>query len=48
MSDHPKSLVETGHVEPAPRRVRGFSGGRAAFETTRALTPIAGLFSQQD
>jgi uncharacterized protein (DUF427 family) len=37
MSDYPKSLVETGHVEPAPRRVRGFSGDRAAFDTTRAL-----------
>jgi uncharacterized protein (DUF427 family) len=37
MSDYPKMIVPTGHVEPAPRRVRGFSGGRCAFDTLRAL-----------
>ena len=37
MSGYPKSLAETGHVEPAPRRVRGFSGGRVVFDTVAAL-----------
>jgi uncharacterized protein (DUF427 family) len=37
MSGYPKSLVETGHVEPAPRRVRGISGGRVVFDTVAAL-----------
>jgi uncharacterized protein (DUF427 family) len=37
MSDYPKSIVETGHVAPVPRRVRGFKDGRVAFDTVRAL-----------
>jgi uncharacterized protein (DUF427 family) len=37
MSGYPKSLVETGHVEPAPRRVRGFSGNRVVFDTLDAV-----------
>jgi uncharacterized protein (DUF427 family) len=37
MRDYPQTIVETGHVEPAPRRVRGFKDGRAVFDTVRAL-----------
>jgi uncharacterized protein (DUF427 family) len=37
MSDHPKMLVDTGHVEPAPRRVRGTKDGAVVFDTTNAL-----------
>jgi uncharacterized protein (DUF427 family) len=37
MTDYPQSLVEEGHVEPAPRRVRGFKDGRCVFDTVRAL-----------
>jgi uncharacterized protein (DUF427 family) len=37
MAGYPRSIAETGHVEPAPRRVRGFAGGRCVFDTVRAL-----------
>jgi hypothetical protein len=37
VSGYPKSLAEPGHVEAAPRRVRGFWGGRVAFDTVDAL-----------
>ena len=37
MRDYPEMIVETGHVEPAPRRVRGFKDGRAVFDTVGAL-----------
>jgi uncharacterized protein (DUF427 family) len=37
MSDYPQSIVETGHIAPAPRRVRGFKGDSVVFDTTRAL-----------
>jgi uncharacterized protein (DUF427 family) len=37
MSDHPQSIAPIGHVEPSPRRVRGFAGGRCVFDTVRAL-----------
>ncbi len=36
MSDYPASLVEANHVEPVPRRIRAFLGGRAVVDTTRA------------
>ena len=34
--NHPQMAVARGHVEPAPRRVRGFAGGQPVFDTTRA------------
>ncbi len=34
--DYPQMIVETGHVEPVPRRVRGFVAGRPVFDTLRA------------
>jgi uncharacterized protein (DUF427 family) len=37
MTDYPQSLVEEGHVEPSPRRVRGFKDGRCVFDTVKAL-----------
>lgn len=37
MTDYPQSLVEEGHVEPSPRRVRAFKDGRCVFDTVRAL-----------
>ena len=36
MRDHPRTLPTVGHVEPAPRRLRAFLGGRAVLDTTRA------------
>jgi uncharacterized protein (DUF427 family) len=35
--DYPAAIVETGHVEPAPRRVRGFLANQVVFDTTNAL-----------
>jgi uncharacterized protein (DUF427 family) len=35
--DYPQTLVPAGHVEPVPRRVRAFLGGRAVLDTTSAL-----------
>jgi uncharacterized protein (DUF427 family) len=35
--DYPQTIVPAGHVEPVPRRVRAFLGGRAVLDTTRAL-----------
>jgi uncharacterized protein (DUF427 family) len=32
----PQPAVGTGHVEPAPRRVRGIAGNRVVFDTTAA------------
>ncbi|HWI73091.1 MAG TPA: DUF427 domain-containing protein, partial [Baekduia sp.] len=37
MTDYPQSIVEAGHVAPAPRRVRGFADGRCVFDTVKAL-----------
>jgi len=37
MRDYPQLLVEPGHVEPAPRRVRGVAGGTTVFDTIAAL-----------
>jgi uncharacterized protein (DUF427 family) len=37
MRDYPASIVETDHIEPAPRRVRGMLGNAAVFDTTRAV-----------
>ncbi|MEV5016506.1 DUF427 domain-containing protein [Streptomyces sp. NPDC053780] len=34
---YPGAIVPVGHVEPVPRRVRGLIGGRAVFDTRRAL-----------
>lgn len=34
--DFPKMAVEVNHVEPAPRRVRGFLGNELIFDTTSA------------
>ena len=36
MPDYPQMIAPKGHVEPAPRRVRGVLGGRTAFDTTHA------------
>jgi uncharacterized protein (DUF427 family) len=37
MRDYPKMLVDAGHVQPAPRRVRGTKGTAVVFDTTNAL-----------
>jgi uncharacterized protein (DUF427 family) len=37
MDHFPASIVEAGHVAPAPRRVRGYKDGAAVFDTVRAL-----------
>jgi uncharacterized protein (DUF427 family) len=37
MRDYPAMAVQAGHVEPAPRRVRGVKGGEVLFDTTEAL-----------
>jgi uncharacterized protein (DUF427 family) len=34
--EYPQSLVPVGHVEPAPRRVRAFLGGRTVLDTRSA------------
>ncbi len=36
MPEYPQSLVPVGHVEPAPRRVRAFLGGRTVLDTHSA------------
>ena len=36
MNDYPAQIVPIGHVEPVPRRVRAFLGGRKVLDTTRA------------
>ncbi len=36
MTDYPAPPVEANHVEPVPRRIRAFLGGRAVVDTTRA------------
>jgi uncharacterized protein (DUF427 family) len=36
-TDYPAMLAPANHIEPAPRRVRGYLGGEAVFDTTRAL-----------
>ncbi len=37
MADYPAPLVETDHIEPSPRRVRGILGDAVVFDTTRAV-----------
>ncbi len=37
MTDYPRELVTTDHIEPSPRRVRGVLGGTVVFDTTKAL-----------
>jgi uncharacterized protein (DUF427 family) len=34
---YPQSLVAINHIEPAPRRIRGYVGGTLVFDTTRAI-----------
>lgn len=36
MRDYPGSIVPVNHVEPVPRRVRGFLGGETVFDTLEA------------
>jgi uncharacterized protein (DUF427 family) len=36
VSDYPKSIVPVNHVEPVPRRIRGWLGGETVFDTPRA------------
>jgi uncharacterized protein (DUF427 family) len=36
-SEYPEALTEVNHVEPVPRRIRGFVGAEAVFDTERAL-----------
>jgi uncharacterized protein (DUF427 family) len=36
MRDYPEMIVAAGHVEPVPRRIRAFRGGRAVLDTTNA------------
>jgi uncharacterized protein (DUF427 family) len=35
-TDYPGLIVPEGHVEPVPRRIRGFIGGDRVFDTLRA------------
>jgi uncharacterized protein (DUF427 family) len=37
MQDYPAMIAPVNHVEPVPRRVRGFVAGQTVFDTTRAL-----------
>ena len=37
MPDYPAQPVEPNHVEPVPRRIRAYLGGRKVLDTTRAL-----------
>ncbi|MFL6072260.1 MAG: DUF427 domain-containing protein [Mycobacteriales bacterium] len=37
MPDYPAPIAPTNHLEPCPRRVRGYLGGRPVFDTTRAV-----------
>ncbi|MGW7533609.1 DUF427 domain-containing protein [Amycolatopsis sp. NPDC054798] len=36
MTDYPAAAVQTGHVEPVPRRVRGVLAGQTVVDSTRA------------
>jgi uncharacterized protein (DUF427 family) len=37
VADYPKMSVDTGHIEPVPRRIRAMLGGEVVVDTTRAL-----------
>jgi uncharacterized protein (DUF427 family) len=37
VADYPSPNVETDHIEPAPRRVRGYLNNAVVFDTIRAL-----------
>jgi uncharacterized protein (DUF427 family) len=37
MNGYPGPPVEANHIEPSPRRIRGFLGGEKVFDTTAAL-----------
>ncbi len=37
MNDYPQALVDPGHVEPVPRRIRAELGGQVVLDTTRAI-----------
>src|ERR1700722_9105950 len=36
-SDYPTAITPANHVEPVPRRIRGYLGGKVVLDTTRAL-----------
>ncbi|WP_163513184.1 DUF427 domain-containing protein [Fodinicola acaciae] len=35
--DYPRAIVKTDHVEPSPRRIRGFLANHTVFDTTSAV-----------
>jgi len=37
MRDYPETLLSVDHIEPVPRRIRGFLNHETVFDTTRAL-----------
>jgi len=37
VSDYPKTITPTGHIEPVPRRIRAMLGGEVVLDTTGAL-----------
>jgi uncharacterized protein (DUF427 family) len=37
MTEYPKAIVPTNHIEPVPRRIRAFLDGRVVIDTTSAL-----------
>jgi uncharacterized protein (DUF427 family) len=37
MTDYPRAITGTGHVEPVPRRIRAMLGGTVVLDTSRAL-----------
>ena len=37
MSDYPKMIAPTNHIEPVPRRVRATLGGQVVLDTRRAI-----------
>src|SRR5215469_12252090 len=37
MNDYPAMIAAANHVEPVPRRIRGFLAGEKVFDTTHAL-----------
>jgi uncharacterized protein (DUF427 family) len=37
MPDYPRMIVPVDHIEPVPRRIRGFLGGRVVLDTIRAV-----------
>ena len=37
MNDYPAAIVPVNHVEPVPRRIRAYLGGRKVLDTSRAM-----------